>query len=268
MNETLQFLIRHGYAVLFAWVFAEQIGLPIPAIPLLLAAGALAGAGQMNLAGALALAVAAALLSDSIWYEIGRRRGASVMNLLCRISLEPDSCVRRTEEVFARHGVRSLLVAKFVPGLNIAAPPLAGVFKMRFPRFLLFDTFGTLLWAGGFLALGYLFSDQLERVAEHAVALGSWLVTIFLGGLALYILAKYINRQRFLRSLRVARITPEELKKRIDAGEEILIVDMRSSLDFEAEPESIPGAVRVDTADLAEHHDLIPRDREIVLFCT
>lgn len=268
MNETFQFLIRHGYTVLFVWVFAEQIGLPLPAVPLLLAAGALAGAGQMNFALALGLALVAALASDTIWYEIGRRRGASVLNFLCRISLEPDSCVRRTEGIFARHGARSLLVAKFIPGLNTAAPPLAGVFQMRLSRFLFFDVLGSLLWAGSFLLLGYAFSDQFERVAQRALDLGSWLLVLLVGGLAAYIGWKYIQRQRFLHSLRVARISPDELKQKIDGGEEVLIVDLRHSVDFEAEPAVIPGAVHLDMEDLDAAHDAIPRDRDIILYCT
>jgi len=268
MNQTVDFLVRHGYSVLFVLVFAEQIGLPLPAVPVLLAAGALAGAGQMNFAAALVLGVAASAVADTIWYEIGRRRGAKVLNLLCKISLEPDSCVRRTEGMFAKHGARSLLVAKFVPGLNTVAPPLAGIFHMRLTRFLLFDAGGALLWAGGFMGLGWLFSDQIEWLAEHALSLGSWLLVLILAALAAYIGGKYIQRQRFLRSLRIARITPEELKRLLDAGEQPVIVDLRHTVDFEAEPEVIPGAVHLASEDFEQAHDVIPRDRDIILYCT
>ena len=268
MNESIGFLVRHGYAVLFAWVFAEQIGLPLPAAPLLLAAGALAGAGRLSLAAAMGLAIFAALLSDVLWYELGRQRGIQVLQLLCRISLEPDSCVRRTENVFARHGARSLLLAKFVPGLNTAAPPLAGIFRMRLPRFLFFDALGAVLWVSVFIGLGYLFSNQLERIGSHALTLGTWLLAILLSALAGYIAWKYFKRQRFLRELRVARITPEELKRKLDAGEDVVIVDLRHSLDFEGEPQTIPGAFRVEASELGEIHEHIPRDREVVLYCT
>lgn len=268
MQSTAEFLIRHGYLVLFTGVFAEQMGLPLPAVPFLLAAGALAGVGKMNFGLALGLAVVASLLSDTIWYEIGRRKGGRVLQFLCRISLEPDSCVRRTEDVFARHGARSLLVAKFVPGLNTAAPPLAGIFRMRFSRFLLFDAIGAMAWAGLFVLLGYIFSDRLERVAEHAVALGTWLLVILFGGLAVYIGWKYYQRQKFLRTLRIARISPQELKQRMDAGEQPLIVDLRHSMDFEADPESIPGAMRMAPDDVEAMTAAIPRDRDIVLYCT
>ena len=268
MNQTVDFLMRHGYAVLFVFVLVEQIGLPLPAIPVLLAAGALAGAGQLNFAVALVLGVLASAVADIIWYEIGRRRGAKVLNLLCKISLEPDSCVRRTEGMFAKHGARSLLVAKFVPGLNTVAPPLAGIFHMRLSRFLLFDAGGALLWAGAFMGLGWLFSGQLEWVAEHALRLGSWLLVLILVALAAYIGGKYIQRQRFLRSLRIARITPEELKRMLDAGEQPVVVDLRASMDFEAAPEMIPGAVHLASEELEHAHDVIPRDRDIILYCT
>ncbi len=268
VDEAIQFLVRQGYTVLFVWVLVEQIGLPLPAIPLLLAAGALAGAGRLNIAIAIGVAVLAALLSDIVWYQIGRHRGSRVLQLLCRISLEPDWCVRRTEDVFARHGARSLLVAKFIPGLNTVAPPLAGIFRMRLPRFLLFDSLGALLWAGGFAGLGYLFSQQLERVAASALRLGTSLVSVLVGGLAAYIIWKYVQRQRFLRQLRIARISPEELKRKLDAGEDVVIVDLRHSLDFQAKPHTIPGALRLPVEELEQRHHEIPSNRDIVLYCT
>ncbi len=264
----MQFLVRHGYAVLFAWVFAEQIGLPIPAAPLLLAVGALAGTGQMRLWLAIGVAVCAAMSSDLLWYEIGRRRGGRVLNLLCRISLEPDSCVRRTENAFARHGGRSLLVAKFIPGLNMMAPPLAGILGMRRGRFLLLDGLGGVVWAGAFAGLGYLFSNQLERIATYAMRLGTWLVVVLVGCFVAYIAWKYIERQRFLRKLRIARISPEVLKRKLDAGEELVIVDLRHSIDFQAEPLTIPGALQLTPEELEQRHQEIPRDRDVILYCT
>ncbi len=142
MDKTINFLVQHGYVVLAIWVFAEQFGFPISSIPLLLAGGALAAAGKLGLAGVLLFPIAGSLVADSIWYEIGRRKGSKVLNVLCRISLEPDSCVRNTENLFARRGANALVVAKFVPGLSVAAPPLAGMFGMRVVRFLMFDGAG------------------------------------------------------------------------------------------------------------------------------
>ncbi|HXI94018.1 MAG TPA: VTT domain-containing protein [Blastocatellia bacterium] len=268
MDETFQFLIRHGYAVLFVWVLAEQLGLPLPATPLLLAAGALAGAGQMSLWLALALAVLACMLGDVSWYEFGRLRGGKVLNLLCRISLEPDSCVRKTENAFVRNGSRSLLIAKFVPGLNTMAPPLAGIIGMRLGRFLIFDALGAFLYIGSFIGLGFVFSDQLEQVAARVASLGFSLLVILVAGLAAYISWKYVQRRRFIHSLRIARITPEELRRKIETGEEVVVVDLRGTLDFEAEPQTIPGAIRLAPDNVEEGHNQIPRDREIILFCT
>jgi membrane protein DedA with SNARE-associated domain len=268
MHRTLEFLLHHGYVVLLVWVFAEQVGLPIPSMPLLLAAGALAGTGRMSFFASLFYAVLAALAADTLWYQLGRRRGIKVLQFLCKISLEPDSCVRRTEGVFAKQGARSLLLAKFLPGLGTVAPPLAGIFHMRARRFLLFDGLGSLLWAGTFLGLGYVFSGQIERIAEHLASLGGWLLVLIVAALASYISYKFIARQRFLRELRIARITVDELKEKIDAGEELVIVDLRHSMDFEADPETIPGAFRMDAKELEEKNDRLPRDREVILYCT
>src|ERR1700676_797592 len=268
MHSALEFLYTHGYVVLLAWVFTEQIGVPVPSLPILLAAGALAGAGQFSFVGSLLLSVSASLSADSIWFVLGRVKGIKVLQLLCKISLEPDSCVRRTETVFSRQGARSLLVAKFIPGLGTVAPPLAGIFHMRTARFLLFDACGALLWASTYLGLGFIFSGEIERIAEHAAHLGGGLFVLLIGAFALYIGYKFIARQRFLRELRIARISVEGLKQKLDAGEEVVIVDLRHSVDFEADPETIPGAFRMDATDLADKEGRVPRDRDIILYCT
>ena len=267
MNETLEFVVRHGYWLVLAWVFAEQAGLPIPSAPLLLAVGALAGTHRMNLGLAIVFAVIGAVASDSMWYEIGRQKGVRVLQLLCRISLEPDSCVRRTQISFSRNGERVLLGAKFIPGLNAMAAPLSGIIRMDWRKFLLFDAMGALAWVSAFSITGYVFSGQLERVAARVAYLGGWLLVLALGAFAGYVAWKFYNRQKFLRKLRIARITPEELKEKMDAGEDVLIVDLRHSLDFTANPQTIPGALHVDAAELEEAAEVIPRDREIVLFC-
>jgi membrane protein DedA with SNARE-associated domain len=268
MNELVQFVLRHGYAVLFFFVLVEQIGLPVPAVPALLAAGALAGANRVSLPAAILAAVSACLVSDLIWYELGRKRGQSMLSLLCRISLEPDSCVRRTEDVFARHGVRALLVAKFVPGLNTAAPPLAGMFRMRLARFLLWDAAGALIWAGTFCGAGYVFSAQLERVARLVGRLGAWLVVLLGSALAGYIAWKYIQRRRFLRQLRIARVPPEELMEKLTAREEVVVVDLRHSLEFDTDNVMIPGSLHLLPDELDHRHHEIPRDRDVILYCT
>jgi membrane protein DedA with SNARE-associated domain len=268
MPSLLETLFRNGYLFLVVWVFLEQIGLPLPSLPILLAAGALAGTGRMNFAAALFSCAFATVLADFVWYELGRRKGIKVVQWLCRISLEPDSCVRRTEGLFEKQGAKTLLFTKFVPGLNAVVLPLAGIFQMRLRKFLLYDMLGTLFWLSTYMGLGYIFAAQIELIARNAASMGSWLVFFLVLGLIVYILYKFAIRQKFLRDLRIARISVDELKRKIDAGEDLSIVDLRHSLDFEADPETIPGAIRLDSKDLAEKTGLLPLDREIVLYCT
>jgi membrane protein DedA with SNARE-associated domain len=265
LEQAADFLISHGYAVLFGWVLLEQLGLPIPAAPLLVAAGALARAGKMNLIFAVGLAFVAVILADLFWYSLGRYRGGRILKLLCRISLEPDSCVRRTENLFVRRGVHALLVAKFVPGLNTAAPSLAGIFRMPVRRFMIYDSLGGLFWVVSVTSLGLIFSDQLEQIA---LRWGGWLVAVLAGSLAAYVLWKFIQRRRFIRRLRIARITPKELMDKLTAKETISIVDLRQPMDIEAFPQMIPGAIRIAMEEIEERHGEIPRDRDVVLYCS
>jgi len=228
----------------------------------------LAGTGHLSLLACLAVSVFSAVCADSIWYEMGRLKGIKVLQLLCKISLEPDSCVRKTEGLFSTQGARSLLVAKFFPGFSTVAPPLAGVFHMRLGRFLMYDTGGSIIWAGSILMVGYVFSNQIEHIAERAASLGSGLLVLIVAAMGGYILYKFIARQRFLRELRISRITVEELKEKMDEGEEVMVVDLRHPLDFDADPETIPGAFRIDAKELEEKNDRLPRDREVILYCT
>ena len=267
MNEANAFVSQYGEILLFAVVFAEQIGLPLPAIPVLLAAGALAGAGKIDLTGAIVLSVIACVAGDLIWYELGRWRGRRALNLLCRISLEPDSCVRRTENFFTRHGVRSLVLAKFIPGLSTLAPALAGLFRISMQRFLLYNGLGAVLWTLAFIIPGYLLSDQIERLAEVAERLGIWLAFFFGAGIATYLVYKFVHRQLVLRELRIARITAEELKRMMDNGHELMVVDLRGKLDQEADPYTIRGALRMTAEELEQRHHEIPRHQDVILFC-
>jgi membrane protein DedA with SNARE-associated domain len=268
VQKTLQFLMDYGYAVIAAWVFLEQAGLPVPALPLLLAAGALAGAGKLNAALVLLVAVIAALAGDLIWYWLGRTRGSRVLSFLCRISLEPDSCVRQSETFFSRNGSRTLMFAKFIPGLSALSTPMAGILKMPLGRFIMYDGFGATLWAGSGVGFGLIFSDQLERLVEYLSRFGS-LLGIFVAAVFIaYIAWKFNQRRQFLKSLRMARITPEELKDKLDAGETVAIIDLRHEATFLSDPRTLPGALRMSPEEVEDRHPEIPRDREIVLYCT
>jgi membrane protein DedA with SNARE-associated domain len=268
LPDLSSFVLRHPQAVLFAVVLAEQVGLPVPALPFLLGAGALAGMGRMELVPALALVACASLVGDLAWYEAGRRRGRGILNLLCRISLEPDSCVRRTEDAFSRHGARTLLVAKFVPGLNTVTPPMAGIVRMPVGRFVLLDGAGAVLWGGTGLAVGYAFSGEIDRITRALGRLGGSVSAVAAVLLLGWLAWKYVERRRFLRDLTVARITPEELRAKLAAGERVVVVDLRHPNEFEGDPAGVPGALRLTTTEIETRHAEIPRDRDVVLYCT
>jgi membrane protein DedA with SNARE-associated domain/rhodanese-related sulfurtransferase len=259
VNNTLEFLVRHGYTLLFAAVLAEQLGLPVPAVPLLLAAGALAGLGRLELAPVLGLALLACLIGDVVWFYLGRQKGTAILRTLCKISLEPDSCVRYTEASYKKYGLATLVVAKFVPGLSVVAPPMAGLFRMSIGRFLALDGLGSALWAGLYILLGWLFDSQLEYVAEQLNQMGFGLGVLLVVGLTGYLGFKYAQRRKVFKALRMARIMPEELKRMMDAGEPLVVVDLRNAL--EREEGWIPGSVLL--ADIAQHEGA-----EVVLYCS
>ena len=224
MNEILEFLTQHGALVLAAAVFAEQVGLPLPALPFLIAAGALVGTGQMSLGVAVVLAVLAAMAGDQVWFELGRRRGRPVLKWLCRISLEPTSCVRRTEDFFARHGVRALLVAKFLPGFSTIAPPLAGIVGLSVPQYLLFNGLGTLLWVGTGLGLGLAFSGELERALAMTAHIGPTVVLAVVTVVIAYVVYKAVHRYR--ADYRIPRVTARQVMDRLATGDAPAIIEV------------------------------------------
>lgn len=264
----MKFLAEQGPLVLFLIVLAEQMGLPLPAVPVLLAMGAMAGSGRFSFAGAIAIAVSACVIADFAWYRLGRWRGAQVLNWLCRVSLEPDSCVRTAQNRLSFGGARALLIAKFIPGFSTAAPPVAGLIGMRLSRFLLWDTLGALLWSVTYLGLGWLFSDQLEAVMRAVTDVGGRAFFAAAAALAVYLGWKTLERRRFLRDIQLDRITPEDLRARLAAGEDVVIVDLRHSSEFDADPSSLPRALRISPDAIDEHFATIPAGREVVLFCT
>jgi membrane protein DedA with SNARE-associated domain len=262
MHHLLDFLVQHGYAVVFAVVLAEQSGLPIPAIPVFLAMGALAGPGGYSFGISAGTALMAALLADSAWYLVGRKKGSSVLKLLCRISLEPDSCVSTTRYWFRRLGGWSLVIAKFFPGLSTVAAPMAGLSRMPWWKFAGADGLGAIMWASSYMGLGFVFRTQLEDVAALVFRMGSGLAILIGGALALWIAGKYWKRRRFIRSLIVARISPEELKRRLD---EVVVIDLRVAEEVE---DKLPGAIWFNRRELEQQARQIPRDRDVVLYCS
>jgi membrane protein DedA with SNARE-associated domain len=271
MNETAEFVIRHGYAVLFFWILAEQGALPIPSVPLLLVCGALVRAGHLSAAPILFFGVLACLISDSAWFELGRSRGRKILGFLCRLAIEPDSCVRETEGGFVRYGVRFLLVSKFIPGMNAMAAPLAGTARVGWGLFLFFDFLGAVLFISSWATVGYLFSNQLEDIANMVGLAGSRFFLSILAVTGGWIGWKYFQRRRFFKKLAMARIPVLELKRMLDAGEDVVVIDVRGFRPEgrgSAADQPIPGALRIPLSQMAARHDEVPRDRDIVLFCT
>ena len=267
MTGTNQFLINHGLPILFGIVLLEQIGVPIPAAPWLMAAGALTVAGHFNAAAGLVLAVIACLIADIAWFYLGKFRGAQVLGLLCRFSLEPDSCVRRTVDVFHRYRWRGVLIAKFIPGMSTITPPLAGLTGLDSRRFLLFDGLGSFLYCGVFLLLGGLFSNQIARIGAAFEQIGGGTLRVALVLLAIYIALKYWQRQRLLRELRMAKITVAELRQLLEADPKPCILDLRSAAELEKDPVIILGAMHFALDELEKRHQEFPRDREIITYC-
>jgi membrane protein DedA with SNARE-associated domain/rhodanese-related sulfurtransferase len=268
MAEILEFLTRHGPSVLFLAVFVEQIGVPLPASPWLLAAGALGVAGQPHWYSALAAGACGSMLADIIWFNLGRRKGQSVLNFLCRVSLEPDSCVRRTQDLFARYGMPGVVVAKFIPGLSTLAPPMAGNSGIKASRFFLFDGLGSLLYTGIFILAGAIFNRQLDQVLDALERLGTGALVLIVGLIALYLGYKVYQRHRLLKQLRTARITVDELYKKLETGENVTILDLRSAAEVERNPLLIRSARHMTLDELKSRQQEIPRDRDIILYCS
>jgi membrane protein DedA with SNARE-associated domain len=266
MNETAEFVIRHGYAVLFFWVLAEQGALPVPSVPLLLVCGALIKSGHLTSTPFLLSGLVACLIADSLWFQLGRSRGSRVLAFLCRLALEPDSCVRQTEGGFAKYGVRFLLVSKFIPGMNALAAPLAGSAGVGWMSFLIHDMLGAGVWISSWGIVGYIFSRQLDDVGDVVGRAGFRLMLLIVALVCGWIGWKYYQRKRFFRKLKIARIPIDELQRMLDTGEEVVIIDVRGDLAKPRDP--IPGALRIPLSEIAVRQKEIPRDRDVVLFCT
>lgn len=268
MLTASSFFIRHAYWILFLWVLLEQLGIPLPSTPILLTAGTLTATHHLSLPLVLAAAIAGSLVSDSAWYVLGKRYGGSMVRLLCRLSFESTVCVRKTEEYFAKRGPISLLIAKFVPGLGSVAAPIAGQTEMPYRLFVLYDAAGALLWTLTVVLGGRFFGVVLR---QHPNAL-AWMGHSALALVALLFVAllvwRVVQQRMFMREMRMARIFPDELKAQIDRGEEVFIVDLRHPLDYLPDPRTLPGALLLSPEKLRQQTTLIPKNREVVLFCT
>ena len=261
-------LLMYGYLLLFGWVLIEQVGVPLPATPVLLAAGALSTEHQLSFAAALAAGALACLVSDSCWFFIGKRFGPRVLNLVCRLSLEPTTCVRRTQLSFGKRRYATLLFGKFIPGLASLTSPVAGQTGMPYPEFLTLDLFGSLIWTGALLTAGRIFGDALNRDPRLLAWVARFSGALLLAAIIAVLAGRIYRRRVLLRQLVASRLEPEELRIQLDAGEEVYIVDLRHPLEQMTEPYTLPGALRVAPDELAARVHEIPRDRDVILYCT
>jgi membrane protein DedA with SNARE-associated domain len=268
MSALTQYVLTYGLPLIFVFVFLEQVGAPVPSLTALIVYGALAVQRDMPAWPAIPVAVGASVLADLVWFALGRAKGHRILKTLCRISLSPDSCVRQTESAFEKWGLPSLLVAKFIPGFSTVAPPLAGVTGARLSTFLMYDAGGALIWSVVGLAIGLVFHRTIDRALELLASLGSGALVILGGAFLAWLAFKWWQRQRFYRFLRMARITVDDLWKRVESGQAPVVVDVRTAAARQSDPRRIPGArvITVDEVDarVAE----LPREREIILYCT
>lgn len=267
MSKLILLIQTYGLLIVFGTVLLEQIGLPIPAMPILIVAGALAAGGEISWPACIAVSLAACLISDYFWFRAGRFYGKRVLRLLCKISLSPDYCVSQTEDKFRRYGSKSLIVAKFIPGFNTVAPPLAGAMGTSTPRFMAFSVAGGLLWSSVGIGAGAFFHASVDEVLDTLETMGGAALLGLLGLLALFVLYKYIERRRFLGSLPVERIQIGELKQLIDGGQAPLIIDARSLTAQQLES-AIPGALAYQSCEPGQLMASLDKDRHIVVYCS
>lgn len=268
MEEMSSLLAQHGLLLVFANVLLTQGGVPVPAVPILLVAGAFVSQGQIALAPLIVISVVASLIGDTLWYFAGRWYGYRVLRTLCRVSIEPDSCVKQTENIFERWGAPSLMLAKYIPGFSTVAPPLAGTMRLQLPAFLAYSAVAALLWAGLPIALGVIFYAEVERALEWLESMGTGAVMVIAAVIVLYIGVKAVQRYMLIRVLRMARISVEELRDLMRQESRPVVLDVRSSAARKLDPRRIPGAISVDFAAPQAALTAVLPDREVIVYCS
>jgi membrane protein DedA with SNARE-associated domain/rhodanese-related sulfurtransferase len=273
MPIALVFFVHYAYLIIFLWVLVEQMGIPIPSVPVLLTAGTLSATHRVSWLGITAAMLFACVIADTIWFALGRRYGNSVLKLLCRFSFEASTCVSKTENYFSRRGAVTLLFAKFVPGLSTVAAPIAGQTGMSIPRFLAWDLAGSFLWGETFILAGRFFGDLAKKSAPFFAWLGHFAIVIFVLMVLGFLAHRIWKQRRFLQQVRELRLEPSELKTMLDIAETNhtpppFIVDLRHPLDYLPDPRVLPGALRIGPNELKQHSEIIPRDRDVILYCT
>ncbi len=267
------FFLNHIYTMLFAWVLLDQMGLPIPSVPVLLTVGTLSAAHRASAAYSLLLLVVACTIADTVWYWLGRRYGSKVLEVLCKISFESSTCINKTQAYFSNRGPVTLVIAKFVPGLGNVAAPIAGQTRMPCAKFLLWDGAGSVIWGLVYILAGRFFADLIKRSVPLFHLLEQSVFVLLLAMVVALVVYRIMKQRKFLASVAAMRLAPEDLKAMLDraaetGGEPPYIVDLRHPLDYLPDPRVLPGAARIGPAELEAHADRIPRDRDIILYCT
>ena len=266
MQQIASEIERYGLLFVFLDVFLAEIGLPLPAFPILVVAAAFAIGTPRHLAELIIAGASGSMLAGLAWYWAGQRYGSRVLGLICKMSLSPDFCVRQTETVFLKVGPWSLLFAKFFPGLSTMSVAMAGVTRMPFRSFLLLNGAGALLFVGVSISLGRLFQNAIASVLLVLADIGKYSFFLVLAALAFYIIARWWRRQAFIRQLRGDRITVDELRRLIGEGHTPLILDVRPE-KIRLQGGIIPGAISAHAADIDPRVATYPHDKEVVVYC-
>jgi membrane protein DedA with SNARE-associated domain len=264
VKALLHLLTSHPYIVVLLSALLERVGLPLFLSPVLVGAGALAAANQMRFDLGFWIALVACIVGDVLWYEMGRKKGTSVLALLCRISFEPDTCVRKSKVFFEKGAHRTLFFSKWLPGVSHIIPAVAGLSGIGRQQFLVTNIAGSAVWVLALMLIGYLPVEHIHLVP----AMGSLVFEGALVLLAANVGIKYVQRRRFLNELYKSRITPEDLRQMLETGRKVVIVDLRHSLDSISDPRVLPGAIRMLPEDVTARASSLPADEEIVLYCT
>lgn len=268
MESIVPLLQQYGVLLVLVIVFLEQVGAPLPALPVLIVAGGIAAGGGLSLPAVFIAAMAGSFAGDWIWYAAGRWRGHRILRLLCRVSISPDTCVRQTEDFFVRWGMGTLVIAKFVPGLSTIAPPLAGAMRVDVGSFLLFNGIGAAIWSAAGIVVGWLLHAQIEELLAWLGQAGGYAAVAIGAALGLWIAWKLWDRYRFLRALRSARIPVDELYRLMEEGQEPVVLDVRTPSARVADARMIPGSRFVDLTAPDRHLADVPPHRDIIVYCS
>lgn len=270
MNNLLSMMAQHGYALTFAVLLAEAMGFPFPAAIALVAAGAATASHTLSGTGVVFAAMIALMIGDIAQFWLGRYTGWALLGFLCRLSMNPETCMLRSAESFYKRGKATLVIAKFVPGINTMAAPLAGSMKMRFWQFLRLDFAGALLYSVTYLLVGFVSRDFLAATLNSFHAAGRVMEVILTSALLMYVLYRIAQALKNREYNVVPRVQAQELAARLAAGEadRVQIVDVRSHGYYDVGAERILGSVRIEPNNLDEELKNLPKDKDLYLYCT